>query len=251
MTLTIKRKYTELVKIGNVVIGGNNPVLIQSMTKVPTKDIKAILRQIKDLENVGCEIIRVAVKDIHSRMDIILVLDLSGTMRQLEKLWCAKESAIALALAATRYGDRVGLVTFSNRAEVVVDLTRSVYRLTRQAIDLDLHENAFTNIGHGLLTAYQLFSRRPKGDASQHIILISDGDATAPYPSPQRYALRQVAQIVRKGITISCICINEETADPDLMGKIARIGKGRIFLVEQEGLKTALLAEKEILNAGS
>ena len=195
------------------------------------------------MKTITREDIRVAVKDIHSRMDIILVLDLSGTMQQLEKLWCAKESAIALALAATRYGDRVGLVTFSNRAEVAVDLTRSVYRLTRRAIDLELHENAFTNIGHGLFKAYQLFSRRLKGDTSQHIILISDGDATAPYPSPQRYALRQVAQIVRKGITISCICINEETADPDLMGKIARIGKGRLYLVEQEGLKTALLAE--------
>ncbi|MFC1646375.1 flavodoxin-dependent (E)-4-hydroxy-3-methylbut-2-enyl-diphosphate synthase [Candidatus Omnitrophota bacterium] len=60
---SIKRKHSEPVKIGDVFIGGNYPVLIQSMTKVPTKDIKAILKQIKDLENVGCEIIRVAVKD--------------------------------------------------------------------------------------------------------------------------------------------------------------------------------------------
>ncbi|MDY7036700.1 MAG: VWA domain-containing protein [Thermodesulfobacteriota bacterium] len=193
--------------------------------------------------------IRVAIKDIHSRTDILLTLDLSGTMRQLEKLWYAKESAIALGLAATRVGDRVGLVTFSNQAEVVVDLTTSVYKLTAKTLDLDLHDKAFTNIGNGLLKACQLFSRRPKGDASRHIILISDGDATAPHPSPQRYALRQAAQAARKGITISCICINEESADPDLMRKITRIGKGRIYLIEHEQLKTALLAEREILNA--
>ena len=193
--------------------------------------------------------IRVAVRDIHSRTDIILALDLSGTMRQLEKLWCAKESAIALGLAATRVGDRVGLVTFSNRAEVVVDLTAGVYKLTAKALDLDLHDKAFTNIGHGLLKACRLFSRRPRGDAGRHIILISDGDATAPHPSPQRYALRQAAQAARKGITISCICINEESADPELMRKITTIGKGRIYLIENEELKTALLAEREILDA--
>lgn len=197
---------------------------------------------------IAKEDIRVAVKDIYSRMDIVLVLDLSGTMEQLEKLWCAKESAIALALAAMRYRDRIGLVTFSNQAEVVVDLTRSVYKLARHAIDLDLHEKAFTNIGNGLMKAYQLFSRHPKGNSGRHIILISDGDATAPYPSPQRFALRQAAQVERKGITISCICINEESADPGLMGKIARIGKGRIYLVGHEGLTTALLAERETLN---
>ncbi len=64
MALKIKRKNTKTVKIGKVSIGGNNPILIQSMAKVPTKNLKAVLNQIKNLENIGCEIIRVAVKDI-------------------------------------------------------------------------------------------------------------------------------------------------------------------------------------------
>ena len=49
------------IKIGNVEIGAGAPVSIQSMTNTKTDDIKATLRQIEDLYNAGCEIIRVAV----------------------------------------------------------------------------------------------------------------------------------------------------------------------------------------------
>ncbi len=60
----IKRRVTKPVKIGKVVIGANHPIAIQSMVKLPTKNVKAATRQINELENAGCEIIRVAVKDI-------------------------------------------------------------------------------------------------------------------------------------------------------------------------------------------
>lgn len=65
MASKIIRRKAKIIKIGNVYIGGNNPVTIQSMTKVKTTDIKAALGQIKALEDVGCEIIRCAVKDVH------------------------------------------------------------------------------------------------------------------------------------------------------------------------------------------
>ncbi|MGA2774531.1 MAG: flavodoxin-dependent (E)-4-hydroxy-3-methylbut-2-enyl-diphosphate synthase [Candidatus Omnitrophota bacterium] len=57
------RHKTRVVRIGNVLIGGNNPVAIQSMAKFKTSDAIRTLKQIKELENAGCEIIRVAVKD--------------------------------------------------------------------------------------------------------------------------------------------------------------------------------------------
>jgi Mg-chelatase subunit ChlD/MoxR-like ATPase len=189
------------------------------------------------------EDIMVTTKDIRIRMDIVLVVDLSGTMSQLEKLWFAKESAIALSLAAASYKDRVGLVSFSNLADVVVDLTSNPHKVTRRVIELELHENAFTNIGYGLLKACELLEHHPKGKAKQHIILISDGDATAPHPSPQKYALRQAARVARRGITISCICINQQSADPELMRRIAKTGKGRIYLVGAEELTTTLIEE--------
>lgn len=191
------------------------------------------------------EDIQVVRRDIRSRMDIILCLDLSGTMDQLEKLWYAKESAIALALASSNYGDRVGLVTFSNLAKVVSDLTSNTYRLTEKLLDLDLHENAFTNLGHGLLMARGLFARHSKGHGKQHIILVSDGDATAPHPSPGRFAIKEATKTIRKGITISCICIDEENSDPDLMSKIARIGKGRMTIIKDvKGMKEAMVEER-------
>ncbi len=57
------RKKTKVIKIGNVLIGGNNPIAIQSMTKFKTSDIVKTVKQINNLQKVGCEIIRVAIKD--------------------------------------------------------------------------------------------------------------------------------------------------------------------------------------------
>lgn len=60
----IKRKKTRVVKIGDVLIGGDNPVAIQSMCNTKTSDVEATVKQILALENEGCEIIRVAVPDM-------------------------------------------------------------------------------------------------------------------------------------------------------------------------------------------
>ena len=62
----ITRKNTKPLEIGNVQIGGNSPVSIQSMTKTPTSDIDAALKQINSLYENGCEIIRCAVPDMDS-----------------------------------------------------------------------------------------------------------------------------------------------------------------------------------------
>ncbi len=60
----IKRKKTRLIKIGSVRIGGGNPVVVQTMTKTDTRDVKSTLEQIKQLSDAGCEIVRVAVPDM-------------------------------------------------------------------------------------------------------------------------------------------------------------------------------------------
>ena len=82
--MEIKRRRTRQVEVGDVKIGGNAPVSIQSMAKTDTEDIRATIRQIKELERVGCEIVRVAVptieaaraiKEIKRKMKIPLVAD--------------------------------------------------------------------------------------------------------------------------------------------------------------------------------
>ncbi len=58
------RTKTRVIKVGNVQIGGQNKVIIQSMCNTKTKDVKETVKQILELEKAGCEIIRVACLDI-------------------------------------------------------------------------------------------------------------------------------------------------------------------------------------------
>ena len=79
------RDHTKTVKIGDRVIGGGNPVLIQSMLNTKTEDVEASVRQIHELEEAGCEIIRAAVptmeaakafREIKKEIRIPLVADI-------------------------------------------------------------------------------------------------------------------------------------------------------------------------------
>ena len=60
----MNRTETRKIMVGNVQIGGQNKVVIQSMCNTKTKDVKSTVKQILELEKVGCEIIRVACLDI-------------------------------------------------------------------------------------------------------------------------------------------------------------------------------------------
>lgn len=60
------REDTRIVKIGNRVIGGGNPILIQSMTNTRTENVEATVAQILELEQSGCDIIRVAVPSMEA-----------------------------------------------------------------------------------------------------------------------------------------------------------------------------------------
>jgi (E)-4-hydroxy-3-methylbut-2-enyl-diphosphate synthase len=81
----MERRNTRQIQVGDVKIGGNNPVAIQSMANTDTRDATATVEQIKKLQEAGCEIIRVAVpdmaaakavKDIKSQISIPLVADI-------------------------------------------------------------------------------------------------------------------------------------------------------------------------------
>ncbi len=57
----IKRRQTRVIQLGKVKIGGDAPITVQSMTKTDTRDVRATVQQIWDLEAAGCEIVRCAV----------------------------------------------------------------------------------------------------------------------------------------------------------------------------------------------
>ena len=65
-----KRRVTKPVTIGGVKVGGGADVTVQSMTKTDTRDVAATVRQIHELEEVGCEIIRSAVPDMEAAQAI-------------------------------------------------------------------------------------------------------------------------------------------------------------------------------------
>jgi (E)-4-hydroxy-3-methylbut-2-enyl-diphosphate synthase len=64
------RNRTRKINVGDVMVGGGSPVSVQSMCNTDTRDLKATLRQIKLLEEAGCEIIRVAVPDMESAKNL-------------------------------------------------------------------------------------------------------------------------------------------------------------------------------------
>ncbi|MBU5437670.1 flavodoxin-dependent (E)-4-hydroxy-3-methylbut-2-enyl-diphosphate synthase [Tissierella sp. MSJ-40] len=95
----MERRKTRVIKLGNVLIGGDNPITIQSMTNTFTKDIESTVNQIKTLEDEGCNIIRVAItdfddakaiKEIKNQISIPIIADIQFDYR--------------LALESIKYG---------------------------------------------------------------------------------------------------------------------------------------------------
>lgn len=118
------RRLTREIHIGNTVIGGRNPILIQSMTNTKTEDVEATVAQVEQLQKAGCEIIRCAVptmeaaealREIKARVSIPVVADIHFDYR--------------LAIAAIENGaDKIrinpGNIGSPNRIKAVVDAAK-------------------------------------------------------------------------------------------------------------------------------
>ena len=85
MTELTHRTKTRPVKVGNLTIGGNNEIVVQSMTTTKTDDVEATVAEILRLEEAGCQIVRVAcpdmkaaeaIKEIKAKINIPLVVDI-------------------------------------------------------------------------------------------------------------------------------------------------------------------------------
>lgn len=118
------RKQKRIVNIGGVKIGADNPVAIQSMCNTDTRDVKATVNQIHELENAGCEIIRVAVPDmvaakavadIKKQIHIPLVVDIHFDYRL--ALECMKNGADKVRINPGNIGDR-------DRVKQVVEMAK-------------------------------------------------------------------------------------------------------------------------------
>ena len=118
------REHSKVIQIGDRVIGGGNPVLIQSMTNTPTENVEATVAQILRLEQAGCEIIRCtvptleaaeALTEIKKQIHIPLVADIHFDYR--------------MAIAAMEHGaDKIrinpGNIGSAERVKAVVDVAK-------------------------------------------------------------------------------------------------------------------------------
>ena len=86
----IKRRKTREVKVGNLIVGGEHAITVQSMTTTKTHDVKATLKEVERLEEAGCHIIRITVPDepaakalyeIKKEMNVPLVADIHFNYR--------------------------------------------------------------------------------------------------------------------------------------------------------------------------
>lgn len=73
----MKRNETKVIHVGNVPVGGHHPVAVQSMCNTKTHDVKATLKQICELADAGCEIVRLAVPDMEAARAISAIKEKS------------------------------------------------------------------------------------------------------------------------------------------------------------------------------
>ena len=118
------RDNTNVVKIGKRVIGGGNPILIQSMTNTRTEDVKATVEQIRALTKAGCDIIRctvptqeaaLALKEIKKQIEIPLVADIHFDYRM---------AIMAMENGADKIRINPGNIGKEDKIKAVVDVAR-------------------------------------------------------------------------------------------------------------------------------
>ncbi len=109
----IKRRVTKVIKVGNVKVGGNNPISVQSMTNTLTKNVKETLNQISKISEVGGEIVRVscpdeestsALKEITKHSPIPVVADIHFHFKR--AIEAAENGAVCLRINPGNIGDK-------------------------------------------------------------------------------------------------------------------------------------------------
>ena len=109
----IKRRKTKEINVGNIKVGGDNPISVQSMTNTLTKDVKETVNQIKQIEEAGADIVRVscpdqdstkALKDIIKNTSIPIVADIHFHYKR--AIEAAESGAACLRINPGNIGDK-------------------------------------------------------------------------------------------------------------------------------------------------
>ena len=109
----IKRRKTRVVKVGNVKIGGNNPITVQSMTNTLTTNIKETIKQINQIQSEGADLVRVScpdeassksLKEIIKHVDVPIIADIHFHYKR--AIEAANSGASCLRINPGNIGDK-------------------------------------------------------------------------------------------------------------------------------------------------
>ena len=104
----ISRRKTRSVKVGDITIGGNHPVVVQSMINKDTLDIDASVAAIRRLHEIGCEIVRVTVPSIaHAKSLIKIKEKLVETYKYVPLVADVHHNGMKIALEVAKQVDKV------------------------------------------------------------------------------------------------------------------------------------------------
>ncbi len=165
----IKRRKSKEISIGNVKIGNNNPISVQSMCNTDTRDIQATSRQIKELSDAGCELVRLAVlnkdaadaiKELVRISPVPLIADIHFDYRL--AIQCINNGIAALRLNPGNIGKR-------ENVEKVVTLAK------QQKIPIRIGVNA-GSLEKGLKEKAIPLSEKMVESAMKHIQILEDLD---------------------------------------------------------------------------
>ncbi|MBE5926826.1 MAG: flavodoxin-dependent (E)-4-hydroxy-3-methylbut-2-enyl-diphosphate synthase [Lachnospiraceae bacterium] len=118
------REQTRAIKIGNRIIGGGNPILIQSMTNTKTEDVKATVEQIRNLEEAGCDIIRCAVPTIEAANALSLIKKEINIPLVADIHFDYKLAIAAMENGADKIRINPGNIGSSDRIKAVIDVAK-------------------------------------------------------------------------------------------------------------------------------
>ena len=113
----IQRKNTKVIKVGDVKVGGGNPISVQSMTNTLTSDVKATIKQIQDIQSEGADIVRVscpdeesskALKEITKHVDVPIVADIHFHYKR--AIEAAENGASCLRINPGNIGDKKKII---------------------------------------------------------------------------------------------------------------------------------------------
>ncbi len=216
------------------------------------RTIKTLVRQGKQLDAVKRKDFQIYQKNPPTNMAIAVALDISSSMGEFQKLYYARKAAVGLTYAAQRKGDKVGVITFSDQARVLTQLSLDVNLILHKVFQQRADGN--TNIQEALLLSRHLLNQGGLNGIHKHIIMLSDTVPTTystlneniedhlrfDLPERKHYAyqaaVHQAKLCRRQDISLSIVCIRRgHHVDEKFARKLALdIGQGSLYFLENE-----------------